>query len=831
MDKKIDPQITQIKKIILILKSKSLIPNKKNTVSGYTSYTNEFLARFSGIIVTFIIMSFITFSIFLGGILFAVAPVILHFLMRGKPKRVEFPALVFIKKNLEVNRRSYRLRHIFLLVLRVGVILLFGLALSRPSLKYVDWLSWAPNFFTGSNNVQGGSPNFRNDNYWVNLGAQDAPVAAAIVIDASLRMNYVAENQSRFDVAKQFAQWILKRIPSKSEIAILSTAREAAVFQIDMLAAKDKIERMQPISSGRAVAGVAADAINLLAGSKNGQRELYILTDLSEAGWSDKLAGTLTKLVSNLREQKIQNNNSKDKNKKGDGDDVESVAGRQSFFGDGKWLEIFVIDVGVLSPADAAIMNLRLSSQAVSSNVPIELEVEVSNIGRGGVRTVDLVLFDEFGGGESIRDTKTVNFPEGESRRSVSFSVAGFSGGVHQGRVQFTVPDALEFDDRVYFTLQVLPPLRILVVSDVSAGATSLFVRQALATVPFEVESISFSELLGKTAAELGQYNALMLLDPLVLDVVVWKRLYDYVLAGGGVGVFLGSNAASVAAFNETEAAAEIIGAKLVRHSRGFDNELWIMPSNKSNPVLLPFNQYGELDNFPWDAQLVFRYWELSDLLSRADIALKFTDGRPALITQMLGRGRAATLTTPVSETTEVENRWNILPVNDASWMFVLFIEGVAKYLTGVADRRFNYNAGEPVTLRPPVENMPETALLGRPDGKSVRIMPDVTKREINVTEVTEAGNYRIRSGGAKESLNTGFSINYDGNETNLRKIDNTTLDNFFGKGNYHLVKTPEEIEQKTTRRRIGIELYAIIIILMTTIFVTEYIFANKIRG
>ncbi|MDR1477509.1 MAG: BatA domain-containing protein [Planctomycetaceae bacterium] len=778
-------------------------------------------------------MSFITFSLFLGGVIFAVVPVVLHLLMRGKPKRVEFPALVFIKKNLEVNRRSYRVKHILLLLLRTIVILLFGLALSRPSLKYVDWLARLSDFLGGSKSADArGNDNdydFRGDDDWAGLGMQDAPVAAAIVVDSSLRMNYVAGNQSRLDVAKQFAHWILKRIPAKSEIAVLSTSRESAAFQVDLLAARDKIERVQTIPSGRAIVDVTSDAINLLAGSQNAQRELYILTDLSEAGWSDKVAETLAKHVSNLRGQKNQQNNAADKNTNtNQNDNSKTTTQQQSIFGNDKWLEIFIIDVGVSSPADTAIVKMKVMPQVVSPDAAVEIEVEVSNIGGETSRTIDLVLSGESDANETIRDTKTISFPDGESQRSISFSVAGFGSGIHQGKVQFTVPDLLEFDDKMYFTVQVLPPPRVMIVSDVPVRDTSLFLRQALMTIPFEVEAISFFELSGKTASELNQFKAVILLDPVLLDVVVWKKLADFASTGGGVGIFLGANA-TITSFDDPTV-SEIIGAKLVRHARSPDMGLWILPLNKSTPVLTPFKQYGELERFPWDTQMVFRYWELGELSVRADVALSFTDGRPAIITQTLGHGRTVTITTPVSETNDVTNRWNVLPNNDASWMFVLLMEGIAKYLAGSAEQRFIFNVGEPIVIRPAVDKMPETALLGMPDGKSIRLTPNITQKEINIPATTEMGNFRIRSGGSQGALDTGFSTNYNGNETILHKIDKEQLDRFFGENNYHLVRTPQEIDQKISRRRIGMELYSIILLLLAAFFVTEFIFASRFR-
>ncbi len=68
----------------------------------------------------------------LGAVL-ALGPIVLHLLLQDKPKRLPFPALRFVMARQQHARRSYRLRHWVLLALRVAVIGLVALALSRPA--------------------------------------------------------------------------------------------------------------------------------------------------------------------------------------------------------------------------------------------------------------------------------------------------------------------------------------------------------------------------------------------------------------------------------------------------------------------------------------------------------------------------------------------------------------------------------------------------------------------------------------------------------------------------------------------------------------------------
>ena len=79
-------------------------------------------------------MTFVNPALLLGTALVAL-PIVLHLIMRRKPRMLEFPALRFVQQRHDTNRRQLRLRHLLLLALRVAVIALLAMALARPSLK------------------------------------------------------------------------------------------------------------------------------------------------------------------------------------------------------------------------------------------------------------------------------------------------------------------------------------------------------------------------------------------------------------------------------------------------------------------------------------------------------------------------------------------------------------------------------------------------------------------------------------------------------------------------------------------------------------------------
>ena len=711
----------------------------------------------------------------------AAVPVLLHLLMQGKPKLIEFPAVMFILQKIETHRRNYRLKHILLLAMRVLLFTLLGLALARPMLKLGDWLPFVSR-----------SPDGFVSQLVTTLGSQDAPIAAAIVIDTSPRMNYVAENKTRLEEAQEFARWILRQIPQNSSVAILSCDPEAPVFQVDNLAAENAIDRLRITPMGRPVAEVVQGAAALLAESPHEQRELYVLSDLSVPGWDVSVVSDALRRL------------------------------------DG---EVFIVDVSVIDPSNSSFRQFTLVPETPVAHAPVHIDVLVAHSGPAMTKTIELVLIGtpHDPTAEMVRMSRTVDFPAGESQRSVPMPLTGgFEPGTHQGKLRFSTSDALPMDDQSWFTLSVQEPQKVLIFAQPPVRESSLYLRQALETIPFAIETAPVADLAGMTMTALQEYQAVVLLDPTPLSPVTWKKLADYASAGYGVGLFLGENAGSLASFNDP-AATEVLGAKLVREARNPEG-VWMMPG--VSPVFTPFRSIPgwTLDQFPWSEQRVFRYWELGELSLRADIAARFSDNRPAIITQTLVRGRTVMVTTPASERADTERFWNGLTRGETSWMWMMLAEGIGKHLVGMGNQQSNFIVGEPVVLRPNVATLPSSSLLGTPQRTSERITPDPIRREIVIPTTTEPGNYTVRSGGlGQAALNLGFSANIPARATVLQRVDGAALDRLFGADGYQVVRTPQEIVFGTARRRVGQEIYAVIMLLLACIFATEYVFANRI--
>src|SRR5438309_2305831 len=105
-------------------------------------------------------MTFV-FPLLLGGLVLVGIPVLIHLIMRQKPRTLPFPAFRFLLKRHRTNLRKLRLRHLLLLALRIVLLAAICLALARPKVF----------------------------NEALRLSS-DRPVAAVLVFDTSYSMEY-----------------------------------------------------------------------------------------------------------------------------------------------------------------------------------------------------------------------------------------------------------------------------------------------------------------------------------------------------------------------------------------------------------------------------------------------------------------------------------------------------------------------------------------------------------------------------------------------------------------------------------------------------------------
>jgi hypothetical protein len=700
-------------------------------------------------------MGFLTPAL-LGGIALIAIPVALHLVMRRQPREFVFPALRFVQQRRDANRRKLKLRHLLLLALRCLLIALLAAALARPTLKG-----------TGLK------------------GKEGAPLAVSLVIDNSLRMQYVHQNQSRLERATDTALELVEKLPE--EVAVCDLGRAANGFAPDLSAAASRLRNLRATAQARPLADVIVEAIRLAAEQEDRRQEVFVFSDLTSAAWPEDGRKAINEELAKAPD-----------------------------------VRIYVVDCGVASPQNAALGPLAIRRTILRPGEPLHIEAPVASNLKSEAPLVELRLADDEGRSEK-RNQQIAQFDEkGQAR--ITFDVADLPLGTHQGSVQLTAADPLSVDNTRYFTVEVRPPAKVLLLGERAEDAR--FVREAISpsleagSNRFECEVGTFDKAAD---ASLEQFNAVLLMDPGPLPEELWNRLWEFASAGGGVGIFLGHNATGeLEAFN-AEAPQRLLPGKLKRISR---NATYLRPRRIDHPALTGLRDYAEA--IPWQACQVASYWQFDQPSGEAYVVAAYANDEPAIYERATGRGRVLVTTTPFSDPLQPEGRepWNVLPAQ--AWPFVALCDQLVGYLAQEGDERLEYAAGETARIRLGPAQQVENFVLHLPDGQAMSRVATTGENELAVSVTDALGNYRLTAGGQSQRLNRGFSVNVPPEVSELSRLEPKVLTESLPKERVRLADNLEAVENYVDIGRSGRELYPLAIALVALIWGSEHILANR---
>jgi hypothetical protein len=705
-------------------------------------------------------MGFVT-PVLLGGALLIAVPIVLHLIMRREVQQLVFPALRFVQQRKSVNQHRLRLRQLLLLALRCAVICLLAFALARPTLR-------------GSGAT----------------GKEDAPIAAALVFDNSLRMTYLHENQTRLEKGRELAEWLLNQLPSDAPVTVVDRASRYGGRESDKGSAELRIERLTASSVVRPLEDALRDAIDWLKMQTDHRGEAYVFTDLAAADWSaDALAAFKARL-----------------------DELPGAS-------------IYLIDVGVARPHNLALGALRLSNQEVAPGGLLQIDTDLASLGSADAAqdlTIELQTI-EAGGTTQNRGQQVIQGSALGDAVPVEFSLSGLPLGTHQGLVRIVADDPLRCDDVRYFTVEVREPRKVLLFG--REPSDTLFLREALAPSSaagviksnFVCESRSFGQL---DNTPLADFDAVCLVDPTELTPAAWQSVTDYVHSGGGLGIFLGRNAKRDL-FNEP-APQQLLPAKLRWQSR---DATFLRPTATEHPALRELASLG--DAVPWSEFPVYRFWELESPADDVYVLAPFANGKPALVERQVGTGRVIMMTTPVSDPA-YDDPWNILPTGPDPWPFLALANGIANHLVGASGSQFNYLAGQTAMLPLTPSEQVTSYVLDIPGAAPVRQTLTPGQRDLTVTATEALGNYRIRAGGRDGQLDRGFSVNCSPTVSELARVDYDAITAALGKDRVHIARSQEEIEVRVGQGRVGRELFPALVVALAIVLGIESLLSNR---
>ena len=793
-------------------------------------------------------------------LLLGVIPVILHLLLRAKPKKLIFPALRLIQNRRRQNVQRMRLKHFWLMLLRVFVILLLVLAVTRPRIPPVNYWPTTGEWVTLGAIIAAAIgvwigltlqwqrqrlPEFQLRHRQILLRAgvltgtalltlllvlwplqrrvfaqikepqiqvsENVPVAAVLVFDTSLSMQYRQAGQTRLEVARDLAEQHLRQLPSGSRVAIADTSSTNQVaFLSDLTAGSNRLGTLEikaniyPLNDRiRAAfelqtedfARVQEVDIALPADQRQDAfvREVIVFTDMSPAAWQAS--------ESNLLKATLE----KDKS-----------------------VNLYLIDVSVPQPTNLGLSDLKVSDSTLTAGSPLRVQATVTATGRDAVTVaIDLaVLGNE--GRLVPKDTKTVEL-RGTEGAVAQLVVSGLTGNLVQGELRLKSDDPLEFDNSLFFTVEIQPPLEILLVADNLADTK--FLASALAPAPlqklgrvkYRTTALSSSKV---ATADLSKYAGVALVNVSALSDEGWRHVAEYVERGGGAAVFLGSRAINSVSYN-SEAAQAFLPANLSGHVP-FEPPEYVNLTNKlDHPLLKKFADWnGGVADFT--AAEIRRSWRVKPNVNAGVIAPYTSENKsPAILERVYGKGRTVMFTTSVSSSAaDAEDQWNNLPTH---WSFLAFADQMMRYLSRQAYGTFNYTCGEAAIVRLDSEHPIQQYLLRKPNSQQLPGEVPPGKTSLVIQTVDQLGHYRFLDAASGSTFQRGFSVNANPRENVLTPISAAQLDDMLGKDRYSLARAFDQLDKKGLGgQRIGLEAFPFLMLLMWLVFVGEHLVANR---
>jgi len=795
------------------------------------------------------------------GLGLAALPVILHFLMKQKPKRVIFPALKLIQSRQKQNSRRFRLRHLWLLLLRVGVLGLLVFALTRPSLPPANYSFSGREWGVLAAIVAGGmglyftllrrwhkqgvpKPDLidrrSKARVWTTtavlallllcvgwpyqrrvmaeikeprpMAALDLPVAAVCLFDTSQSTSYTQEGKTRLDLAKAIAKNHLGDLPASSRVAIADcSADNPIIFQSTLSTAQTRIEALEPRPVALPLNERLRSALQVQADDR--RRTLEEQGAVAEDSRRDRF----------IRRVYILTDLARSAWSAGISQQLKADLERQ------KDVDIYLIDIGEEQPLNAGVTQVSLSRERISIGGSLDVQATLTSTGLTENVRVKLFLID---GKEQLvpRGERSVKLTPNTPVKVDFPRLKGLTGPVVHGVIQIDRSDPLAADNARHFTAFAGPPTPVLIVTPQISRA--LQVQVALA--PFEKESSEtnvFEPTIvtpnNLTAALIQKAQVIWLQDLTTLPDATWNLISKHVEQGHGLIVTLGDDKINPVDFDRT-AAQVCLPASLEVWKPKADYRLRF--PNRVHPLFAEYREQEQNWAVLENDVLVYRFWKVKPA-GGARVLATYDDKElsPAILEKSHGKGRVLMFTSGTHLPEKQSNRWNNFPSTlGPTWMWIGFVQQLADYAAGGGVEQYNHLCGEEVTLSL-TPHPAERQLLLREPGlrQSPKVIPP-DGESLTVTRTETAGAYTLLEGTDALRPLTGFSVDLNPRECDLTRLTPTDLNEILGPDRYQLARSIDELKNNIRSSDLGQEVFPILLAVLMVFFCGEHLVANR---
>lgn len=661
----------------------------------------------------------------------AAVPIAIHLWSRRRYQEVSWAAMEYLLAAMRKNSRRIRVEQLLLLLVRVSILLLLGIALAEPFWPFVSSLGGA--FSLGSNT------------HWV------------LVIDGSYSMDYQTEGKSRFDAARETASQIVAEAPQGDGFTlVLMSDPPVSVIADPAFAAEDVLDEIKTLElrhGGANLTATLAEVESIVAAAHDKHRRLEqtrvcLFSDMGRTTW----------------------------------DAVTTPEARASAGRLGDQASFALFDMGRSQAGNLAVVDLQLEEPLVTVGRDVALEAAVQNFGEEVLGLNVELYVDGQGAGKQLVDVAA------EGRAAVRFNLRFDAPGDHDVEVRL-VSDRLPIDNRRFLSVPVRESIRALCVEG-SPGSARLV---AYGLDPFQSQPphvawqiVSESAILERNLAE---YDCIFLCNVARFGPDESAVLADFLEQGGGLVFFMGDRV-QLQSYNEY-----LLGERRVLPARLEElapaGQYFLDPLDYRHSLAAAFrgNDRSGMFTLP-----TFRYIRVGPIEGgAANTALGFSGGDAALVEEKLMGGRSLLVTTAASEVSMDRSvdpplPWTILP----TWRnYPALIQEMLPLAVSRRDERRNVTVGTPLRDAVDAAHRRLPLFLAAPSGETdARPIPAVRGRRVPVVtegdasrwvfgDTYQSGVYEARFGNPVEAMRR-YAVNVDTRESNLERFDTELLPSQF---------------------------------------------------
>lgn len=741
----------------------------------------------------------------LAGLAGVALPVLAHLLSRRKYDTVDWGAMQFLEIGRSARRRI-RLEELLLLALRMSLIALIAIALSRP------WMS-------------GGL---------VDHFASRPTCDMAIVIDSSYSTDWNAGAQTPRERAVAWAKTLLDQL-EPGETAGLIDAREtiaaatpALTRDFDLI--RESLDQLpEPSGSSRLNDGILR-GLQLVNAGTNVSRHVVVITDGQIHPWRDADEHLWLQLKE-LREQ-------------------ASVPA-----------DVWVVSTQKQQPRQTndALDRLQLSRELTVVNFPVRIRTRVKNSGASSA--VSRKVYLEIDGQRLADKTISVRIePDGQA--TIEFEHRFRTPGSHLIAVSID-NDNLPGDDRSEAAVEVTSALPVLLIDGSTdpnpARTETFFAKSALSAVSnptpwIAARKVSFRSF---SPSDIGNVKVILLANVSRLTDEQTNAIREFVHNGGGLGISLGDHVDR-----------QWYNAQLYRQGNGMMpvglNDIQSAPVGPDEaPVVIQ----SESLQLPWisrfqtggdDGLLDARFTRWYATSSRpktptgdeslventvdesgasdaspaipdpsaATTAARFSNGDAFLVSQSFGRGQVALMTSTL------DADWTTLPARPD---YVAFLhEWIFQLAAGRVTR--NVDVGSPLLFPIDQNDQADNWVFNAPDGEELDVTPagDELHPLVRLNQTHLPGTYRLRrrpsdKPPSEHATDEVFVVNSDRSESDLTPLSKEHWAELTDESRLRRIESPQELLESLESDATRIELWHLLLLAFLAILIGEVIMTRRL--